>query len=587
MRLLNTISISLEEFTEFETPKYVILSHTWENGEVLYKDIVDGSRSTKPGYRKLKSCCQKAKEDGFDWVWIDTCCINKESSAELSEAINSMFRYYKEASICYAYLSDIVSSEAEQLTSSRWFKRGWTLQELIAPPIVEFYSFDWIDIGTKTSLRTKISSQTGIPHHVLLGIDPSSCSIAERMSWASDRHTTRIEDQAYSLMGIFDVNMPLLYGEGQKAFQRLQREIFNQKADYSIFAWSHFARLSKAGIFAYSPNDFGTSRSEYRQRLCVGTLEQTCSLPPNFSIVYIHDYRKLTPVNVYDHIPTVVTRGRAPDDPPMFTSSGLRLKMLMSKSYKYARFIFLELEYEGGYLCIPEENNLRRDPYCIFRCDKTELKKMRYEYICFDTARTPKSNSIIDGIRHCPPLEWVQLLYQQPHQTYKTTLVSIRMSSSQRDAPNLLWTDKFNHSGWEEVFGVIVLEITRHRAEPSSEVGDARIAVVVGEHKFPWCVIHQDFERLGSLEDIFKSHLVCLAPTVADRDACYINRENVVSVSFRRNLGEYRKRDVAYTLSVAIHEVDQLPEWVRVCLEERSSRVCLGEGFSGQFTDSN
>jgi hypothetical protein len=132
MRLLNTISITLEDFIESQIPEYVILSHTWEDGEVLYKDIVDRTGSAKPGYRKLKDCCQKAKEDGFNWVWIDTCCINKESSAELSEAINSMFRYYKEARICYAYLSDIASYKAEELTSSRhWHKDKSTKVNLI------------------------------------------------------------------------------------------------------------------------------------------------------------------------------------------------------------------------------------------------------------------------------------------------------------------------------------------------------------------------------------------------------------------------------------------------------------------------
>ncbi|OAL45919.1 hypothetical protein IQ07DRAFT_603840 [Pyrenochaeta sp. DS3sAY3a] len=331
-----------------------------------------------------------------------------------------MFSYYKEARICYAYLSDIASSQAEKLTTSRWFKRGWTLQELIAPQIVEFYASDWIDIGTKKSLRCSISRRTGIPQDVLLGADPKSCNIAERMSWACDRRTTRVEDLAYSLMGIFDVNMPMLYGEGMKAFQRLQREIFNQRVDYSIFAWSERG-LFRSGFFADSPHDFGTCQSQQGRPGCLPHSQEALSLPSSFSMVHIDDYRKITPVNLYDHISTTITRGRALEDPPMFTSSGLRLRALVSKSYTYARFIFLGLEYEGGYLCILEKNGIRLDPGCIFRCDHTELRKMKHEYLYFDTARTQRTFlwGFGGGVIDCEPTEFVQLLYQQPQQNYK------------------------------------------------------------------------------------------------------------------------------------------------------------------------
>jgi hypothetical protein len=577
MWLLNTRSVTLKEFGDDETPEYVILSHTWEDEEVLYQDVVDGIENTKLGYRKVKGCCRRARQDGFRWIWIDTCCINKGSSVELSEAINSMFRYYKEAQICYAYLSDIASSEAEQLTTSRWFERGWTLQELIAPPIVEFYSCDWIDIGTKTSLRKSISLRTGIPNDVLLGADPSSCNIAERMSWASGRNTKRIEDQAYSLMGIFDVNMPMLYGEGIKAFQRLQREIFNQRVDYSIFAWSDHEWLPEAGIFANSPWNFTTSWSEQRQELHNLHLQKARLLHPGFSEVHIDDFRKLNPVNPYDLVPINIAHGRFPDDPPMFTSNGLRLKVLASTSHTYAQFIFLGLEYEGGYLCIAENNRLRHDAHYMFRCNREELMRMRYESIYFETAKTPKPRSFFEGVMNVSCPQWVRLQYEQPHQNYVVSLVSVCTSSTQGDAPHFHWTDKFIHKDKTCVFDVIVLKVARHSTETLLDVGDARITVIVGHDDTPWCVIRQSSECTEPPAEIYKSYLVESARSVAlDRDACHLNCDIVVSATFRRHFGKDGGRRVAHILSVTIHEKNELPEWVRICLEESSPNRVLG-----------
>lgn len=166
--------------------------------------------------------------------------IDKTSSAELSEAINSMYQWYKNANICYAYLEDITDQDqlfhSDRSIESRWFQRGWTLQELIAPRVVEFYTASWAEIGTKSSLRKKISHETGIDIRILDGQDPSICNVAERMSWAAFRQTTRIEDAAYCLLGLFQVSMPLLYGEGKGAFIRLQQEILRTTDDYSLLA---------------------------------------------------------------------------------------------------------------------------------------------------------------------------------------------------------------------------------------------------------------------------------------------------------------------------------------------------------------
>ncbi|CRK20582.1 hypothetical protein BN1723_000395 [Verticillium longisporum] len=181
---------------------------------------------------------------GHDHLWIDTCCIDKTSSAELSEAINSMFHRYEQAAVCYVYLADVraggrpSAAPLAEIGASEWFRRGWTLQELLAPKTVEFYDADWLFVGTRTSLQRTISEASSIPGRFLSGESHiRSASVAQRMAWAATRQTTRLEDQAYSLMGLFDVNMPLLYGEGKKAFLRLQQEIMKNSADQSLFAW--------------------------------------------------------------------------------------------------------------------------------------------------------------------------------------------------------------------------------------------------------------------------------------------------------------------------------------------------------------
>ena len=251
MRLLHTVTLQLLNFASKEIPDYAILSHTWEQDEVLLEDMLQPNHeialANKAGYKKIKDSCQRARRDGYAWIWIDTCCIDKTSSAELSEAINSMYQWYARSCVCYAYLSDVSPLRHDDddqaikssLYESRWFKRGWTLQELIAPKYVEFYANDWSEIGTKSSLRSCLAEITSINPKVLQGCSISSCSIAERMAWAEYRETTRVEDVAYCLLGIFDINMPLLYGEGRKAFKRLQYEILQQHEDLTLLAWPY------------------------------------------------------------------------------------------------------------------------------------------------------------------------------------------------------------------------------------------------------------------------------------------------------------------------------------------------------------
>ena len=246
MRLLNTSTLGLLDFPASKIPKYAILSHTWreDEDEVLFTDMEKGSAESKAGYQKLRYACTQAAAAGLGYVWIDTCCIDKSSSAELSEAINSMFSWYQRADICYAYLADVCQKSVNgtsklAIADSRWFKRGWTLQELIGSSKIIFFSFEWIELGTKSSLCDRLAKITGIDVGILTDMVPlGSTSLAKRMSWASQRETTRPEDKAYCLMGLFDINMPLLYGEGEKAFTRLQEEIMKNSDDHSLFAWT-------------------------------------------------------------------------------------------------------------------------------------------------------------------------------------------------------------------------------------------------------------------------------------------------------------------------------------------------------------
>jgi hypothetical protein len=259
MRLLNAKDYTLTYFNDERTvPEYAILSHTWGEDEVSFRDLTELPQEQvvlKRGYKKVKKCCKIVSEWGLQWLWVDTCCIDQTSSAELSEAINSMYQWYRQSSVCYTYLSDVYSVEADFLPEkvvdqqhshrmssfigARWFTRGWCLQELLAPRNMQFYNTHWECIGSKHSLKTHISEITGIDEYGLFIPDLSVLSVAHRMSWAARRMTTRPEDIAYCLLGIFNLNMPLLYGEGQvRAFIRLQEEIMRRTEDHSIFAWS-------------------------------------------------------------------------------------------------------------------------------------------------------------------------------------------------------------------------------------------------------------------------------------------------------------------------------------------------------------
>lgn len=220
-------------------PPYAILSHTWgkDDEEVTFEDMANGTED-KPGYEKIRFCGKQSSQDGLQHFWIDTCCIDKSNSVELQEAINSMFRWYRDAAKCYVYLSDVSTDKHDHLSrssrsswepalrNSRWFTRGWTLQELVAPLSAEFFCSEGNRLGDKRSLEQEIHGITEIAVEALQGTPLSEFSVDERMSWAKTRRTKREEDRAYSLLGIFDIHMALIYGEGaESALRRLREEI--------------------------------------------------------------------------------------------------------------------------------------------------------------------------------------------------------------------------------------------------------------------------------------------------------------------------------------------------------------------------
>lgn len=242
MRLLQRLpngSFKLVPFADDTVPPYAILSHTWIDGqEVTYNDLVAGTGTAKAGYEKIGFCAERAAADVLEYFWVDTCCIDKSDGQELSTTINSMFRWYQGADRCYVYLSDVsvpdevIDASAFPITwlvafrRSRWFMRGWTLQELLAPATVEFFSKERKYLGNKITLEQEIHEITKIPIGALRGQSLANFGIEQRLNWVAKRMTKWKEDKVYCLLGVFGVFLPLIYGEGEaNATRRLREEI--------------------------------------------------------------------------------------------------------------------------------------------------------------------------------------------------------------------------------------------------------------------------------------------------------------------------------------------------------------------------
>lgn len=292
IRLLDTTSLRFSAFEGEDIPEYVILSHTWVQGEEVtfleMKELVDDSSHPawgRSGFRKIEGACREARSYDLAYAWVDTCCIDKKDPTELGEAINSMFKWYQQAALCLVYLEDLIDDHSVlgKLGDCRWFTRGWCLQELIAPKTIWFYDRYWKCVAGKKRLCQEISQITDIGpavlnHELSLDLIP----VAQKMSWAAKRRTTRVEDRAYCLLGIFDIHMPLLYGEGVEAFTRLQEEIIKRLDDLSIFApTSAFLvaqpntnnMIQPCDLLATSPEAFRNfGRVTFSDRLLDGTV---------------------------------------------------------------------------------------------------------------------------------------------------------------------------------------------------------------------------------------------------------------------------------------------------------------------------
>lgn len=250
--------LSLSEDILEKIPPYAMLSHTWgaDHEEVTFYDLKSDRGKSKAGYAKIYFCGEQARKDGLQYFWVDTCCIDKANHTELSENITSMFRWYRDAVNCYVYLSDVSvrndgNMQSQQrwesaFRNSRWFTRGWTLQELIAPKSVKFYSQEGEYLGNKDTLERQIHAITGIPVSALRGAPLSHFSVEERMQWSAKRHTKKKEDQAYCLLGIFNVFLPLIYGEGENAFNRLKEAVDKPSRGKSSTYQPHRVDLEEA-----------------------------------------------------------------------------------------------------------------------------------------------------------------------------------------------------------------------------------------------------------------------------------------------------------------------------------------------------
>lgn len=263
MRLLHTKELRLVADSDAEykaDPRYAIVSHRWLADEVDFHNLhrLECSDESSLAVKKVKGACRQASKDGFTWIWIDSACICKTDAVELGRSINSMFKWYRKAETCYTYLSDVILADTPQPDSStfrrrqdfagrsnveseasEWFTRGWTLQELLASNDMQFFDRDWNLMGSKQQLAHTIAEITGINSGFLTGkLDFRAACIAVKMSWMAHRQTTEEVDRAYSMLGIFDVSMDIMYGEGKKAFTRLQKLLLSTYVDESLFAWT-------------------------------------------------------------------------------------------------------------------------------------------------------------------------------------------------------------------------------------------------------------------------------------------------------------------------------------------------------------
>ncbi|KAI0633738.1 hypothetical protein C8Q77DRAFT_808688 [Trametes polyzona] len=450
MWLLSTRRLELRNFARAdEVPGgYAILSHVWQSPEQSFHDIQelckDNASLTDPRLSaKIRKCIEVSVSYNIDWLWVDASCIDKSSSAELSEAINSMFSWYAGALICFAYLYDVpnscaVDAPASAFRNSKWFTRGWTLQELIAPKCVVFMSMDWTYLGTKASIASLLTEITGIHVGVLtFRKELAQVSVACRMSWASKRETTRSEDEAYCLMGLFGITMPTIYGEGREAFRRLQEEILKRSPDQTLFAWGRLlpsgvpsTRLTRgmedisSTLFATSPRDFResadykpVSRGNIRRTLeaNMGTLHLVdVSEDPDFTVTNLDVQCQPLVMNIGHFVLAMLA---------CQTSSGDTIALLLrqrnqpvdTERPQYSTGALCDTAEEAATFVTTAPQNAVR--YRLFHVNTVSLSGFIGSPL--DSARDtirPQTMYIIHSLALSVPHPWLRLLEEEPRQ---------------------------------------------------------------------------------------------------------------------------------------------------------------------------
>ncbi|OAX35521.1 hypothetical protein K503DRAFT_364265 [Rhizopogon vinicolor AM-OR11-026] len=269
----------------------VMLSHRWEENEPLLHNIQDKNvyeLHALSGIAKSQSFCKTARDAGYRWAWIDTCCIDQTNNVEVQQSVNSMFLWYRHAALTIIYLSDVPrSSKSGALAMSIWNKRGWTVQEFLAPKVVLFYQHDWtlyLDDRSPNhkdcpAIMRELGDATGIDAQALGAFYPGMRGARDKLQWVSRRVTTLQEDVAYSLFGIFDVHLAVIYGEKKhNALGRLLQEVVAQSGDITCLDWvgksSEFNSCLPADIASYgAPPSTSPSLSDDEMQALIFSLQ--------------------------------------------------------------------------------------------------------------------------------------------------------------------------------------------------------------------------------------------------------------------------------------------------------------------------
>ncbi|KAF9229778.1 HET-domain-containing protein [Gyrodon lividus] len=417
MRLLNVHTLELENFPG-DPPPYATLSHQWGKAEdeVSFQAILQlptqPSVRNKTGFAKILGCSEQAKKHGLDYIWIDTCCIDKANSTELQEAINSMWHWYRACARCFVYMKDVRSgqrphADGSDFSQSQWFRRGWTLQELLAPGKITFFAEDWERIGkmANRNIMTRITLITGIPEGVLSDGEPHSFSVARRMFWAARRETTKQEDMAYSLMGIFGITMPIIYGGGENMFVKFQREIMKRSVDQSIFAWTVESASSTetTGLLTSSPAYFAEV-DEIQCNVFVDKFSDMIKPNPTPQTHYSHTNLgiqitlPMKRVKGNDSLRLAMLRCALPDNPDRPLC--IYLQPLAGGSNQWVRTRISEL------IPVPRDGELFENTQ-IFAKEDTSFfdPRQRKRHVSVDTFVPSIRGSVVRSSSVCPPLE--------------------------------------------------------------------------------------------------------------------------------------------------------------------------------------